>query len=149
MICETTDFTYPLLADIYYPVVETGAYGNLKKQWILDKNLACFFGATGSKFKKDVGTEANINIDNGLLGRVKSDLTVSSDGTLYSITNMVLTNIRDSSGQSIYTESSGPRMGQPTIFEVATLNPMVGPFGKVEYYKVILRRSENQATDLW
>jgi hypothetical protein len=29
------------------------------------------------------------------------------------------------------------------------LNPMVGPFGKVEYYKVILRRSENQATDLW
>ena len=23
MICETTDFMYPLLADIYYPIVET------------------------------------------------------------------------------------------------------------------------------
>jgi len=129
MICETTDFAYPLLADIYYPIVETGAYGNLKKQWILDKTAACFFSTTGSKFKKDVGTEANINIDNGLLGRMKSNITVSSDGAMYSIT-------------------TGPRMGQPTIFEVATLNPMVGPFGSVEYYKVILRRSENQATDL-
>ena len=148
MICETTDFAYPLLADVYYPIVEVGAYGNLKKQWILDKTVACFFSTTGSKFKKDVNTEANINIDNGLLGRMKSNLNVSSDGAMYSITNMVLTNIRDASGESIYTESAGPRMGQPTIFEVATLNPMVGPFGSVEYYKVILRRSENQATDL-
>ncbi len=79
---------------------------------------------------------------------MKSNITVSSDGAMYSITNMVITNIRDASGESIYTESAGPRMGQPTIFEVATLNPMVGPFGSVEYYKVILRRSENQATDL-
>ncbi len=148
MICETTDFAYPLLADIYYPIVETGAYGNLKKQWILDKTAACFFSTTGSKFKRDVGTEANINVDNGLIGRMKSNITVSSDGAMYSITNMVITNIRDASGESIYTESAGPRMGQPTIFEVATLNPMVGPFGSVEYYKVILRRSENQATDL-
>jgi hypothetical protein len=29
------------------------------------------------------------------------------------------------------------------------LNPVVGPFGTVEYYKVLVRRSENQAVDLW
>jgi hypothetical protein len=148
MICETTDFAYPLLADIYYPIVETGAYGNLKKQWVLDKSIACFFNVTGSKYKKDVGTEANINIENALIGRMKSNITTSSNNSLYSITNILVTNIRDGSGESIYTESAGPRIGQPTIFEVATLNPIVGPFGKVEYYKLILRRSENQANDL-
>ena len=148
MICETTDFAYPLLADIYYPVVETGAYGNLKKQWVLDKTVACFFNVGGSKFKQDVGTEANINIDNALIGRLRNDPTVSSTESLYSITNIVITNIRGKDGKLIYNESAGPRSGNATLFEIATLNPIVGPFGKVEYYKVILRRSENQAVDL-
>jgi hypothetical protein len=67
---------------------------------------------------------------------------------MYSITNIVITNIRNNLGEIIYNETSGPRSGNPTLFEVATLNPIVGPFGKVEYYKVILRRSENQAVDL-
>lgn len=148
MICETTDFTYPLLADIYYPIVETGAYGNTKKQWVLDKTVACFFNVGGSKFKEDVGTEANINIDNSIIGRVRNDPRISSNESLYSITNIVMTNIRNNLGEIIYNETAGPRSGNPTLFEVATLNPIVGPFGKVEYYKVILRRSENQAVDL-
>jgi hypothetical protein len=148
MICETTDFTYPLLADIYYPIVETGAYGNTKKQWVLDKTVASFFNVGGSKFKQDVGTEANINIDNSIIGRVRNDPRISSNESMYSITNIVITNIRNNLGEIIYNETSGPRSGNPTLFEVATLNPIVGPFGKVEYYKVILRRSENQAVDL-
>ncbi len=148
MICETTDFAYPLLADIYYPIVETGAYGNLKKQWVLDKTVACFFNVGGSKFKQDVGTEANINIDNSLIGRLRNNPTISSTDSSYSITNIIVTNIRGNDGQLIYNESSGPRSGNSTLFEVATLTPIVGPFGKVEYYKVILRRSENQAVDL-
>jgi hypothetical protein len=148
MICETTDFIYPLLADIYYPIVETGAYGNLKKQWVLDKTVACAFNAGGLKNKKDVGTEANINVDNSIMGRFRNDPTQSSTESLYSITNIVITNIRDKDGQLIYNESAGPRSGNSTLFEIATLNPIVGAFGKVEYYKVILRRSENQAVDL-
>jgi hypothetical protein len=148
MTCETTDFAYPLLADIYYPIVEVGAYGNVKKQWILDKSIACFFNVAGSKFKQDVTTETNINIENALIGRVRSNPTVSTTESLYSITNIIITNIRSSDGQIIYGESAGPRSGSPKLFEIATLSPVVGPFGKVEYYKVILRRSENQAVDL-
>ncbi len=148
MICETTDFTYPLLADIYYPIVDVGAYGNVKKQWVLDKTVACFFNVAGSKFKQEVGTEANINISNSIIGRVKNNPTISSTESLHSITNIVITNIRGNDGNTIYNESAGPRSGNSTLFEIATLNPIVGPFGKVEYYKVVLRRSENQAVDL-
>jgi hypothetical protein len=148
MICETTDFTYPLLADIYYPIVEIGGYGNLKKQWVLDKTVACFFNVGGSKFKEDIGTEANINIDTALIGRLRNNPAVSSTESLYSTTNIIVTNIRGNDGILIHSESSGPRSGNATLFEIATLVPIVGPFGKTEYYKVILRRSENQAVDL-
>jgi hypothetical protein len=148
MICETTDFTYPLLADIYYPIVETGAYGNLKKQWVLDKTVACFFNVGGSKFKEDIGTEANIIIDTALIGRLRNNPAISSTESLYSTTNIIVTNIRGNDGILIHSETSGPRSGNPTLFEIATLVPIVGPFGKTEYYKVILRRSENQAVDL-
>lgn len=148
MICESTDFTFPLLADIYYPIIEVGGYGNLKKQWVLDKSVACFFNFAGSKYKKDIGTEANINIENSIIGRVRNDPTDSSTGSLYSVTNIVITNIRSADGNIVYRESAGPRAGSPTLFEIATLSPIVGPFGKVEYFKIMLRRSENQAVDL-
>lgn len=147
MICETTDFTYPLLADVYYPIVETGAYGNSKKTWVLDRTIACFFNPVGRKTKEDVNSENKLELDNLVIGRVRNDLTQSSNES-YSVTNIIIANIRDTSGNSIYNESAGIRKNNSTIFEVASLNPIVGPFGKVEYYKVLIRRSENQAADL-
>jgi hypothetical protein len=146
--CETTDFVYPLLADIYYPIVEQGAYGNVKKQWVLDRTIACFFNPASRKFKQDVVINTSITIDNSLVGRVRTDITENKGNELYSITNIIITNIRDKNGDIIYTESSGIRKGQPTIFEISTSNPIVGPFGKIEYYKLVITRSDNQAVDL-
>lgn len=148
MICEETDFMYPLLADVYYPIIETGAYGNLKKEWILDRTIACFFNPAGRKFKEDIGTEPKVDIDNSLVGRVRNDITASNRDDLYSLTNIIVTNIRDKNGNAIHNESAGPRAGLPTIWEIATLNPIVGAFGTTEYYKLVIRRSENQAVDL-
>jgi len=148
MICETTDFMYPLLMDVYYPIIETGAYGNLKKQWVLDRTVACFFNPAGRKFKEDVQINPNITIDNSLVGRVRNDITESNGNDLYAMTNIIITNIRDNSGNYIYNESAGPRKGQPTIFELSTSNPIVGAFGKTEYYKLVINRSDNQAVDL-
>jgi hypothetical protein len=148
MICETTDFVYPLLADVYYPIINTGPYGNMEKQWVLDRTIACYFNPAGRKFKEDVKIHPNITIDNSYVGRAKSDITESNGNDLYSITNIVVTNIRDNDGNYIYNESAGPRKGQPTIFEISTSNPIVGPFGKTEYYKLVITRSDNQAADL-
>jgi hypothetical protein len=147
MICETTDFIYPLLADIYYPIVETGAYGNSKKTWVLDRTISCFFNPAGRKTKEDINSKSKLELDNLVIGRVRNDLTQSSNES-YSITNIIIANIRDKSDNFIYTESAGIRKDNSTIFEIASLNPVVGPFGTVEYYKVLIRRSENQAADL-
>lgn len=146
---ESTDLFYPLLADIFYPMTDEGAYGNLKKRWILDRSIAVAFNPAGRKYQQDVQTDPKIDIDNSIIGRTRNDPTQSvTTNALYSLTNIIFTNIRDSQGNIIYNESSGPRVGKATIFEVATVNPIVGAFGTTEYYKLVLRRSENQAVDL-
>ena len=148
MQCEPTDFMYPMLADIYYPIVDQGAYGNLKKQWILDRSIACNFAPYGKAAKEEITPNVNIVKDSILLGRTKTDLRVSSQNSNSSVTNIVISNIRTPQEESIYSETSGPRSGKSTIYEIASNEPIVGPFGSIEYYKVVLRRSENQATDL-
>jgi hypothetical protein len=148
MICESTDFIYPLQADVYYPLIEQGAYGNLKKQWVIDKTIACFFNPVGRKSKEDVTPNANVVLDNTLIGRVKTNILENSRAENFSFTNIIITNIRDKNGNVIFDESSGPRNGRPTLFEIATFTPIVGPFGTTEYYKILIRRSENQAVDL-
>lgn len=148
MQCEATDFMYPMLADIYYPIVDQGAYGNLKKQWVLDRSIACNFGPTGQSASEEVKPNVNISKENILLGRTKTDLRIASNNARNSITNVVVTNIRTKQQNDIYMETSGTRDGKSTLYEIASNEAVVGPFGNVEYYKVVLRRSENQASDL-
>ena len=137
-----------MLADIYYPVVDQGPYGNVKKNWIHDKTIACSFTSAGSAFKEDIKPNANITQDTIMLGRAKTDIRFSTNEDQNSITNVIVTNIKDKTLNEIYVETAGPRAGKSTLFEVATVEPFTGPFGSVEYYRIVLRRSENQAADL-
>lgn len=148
MICEEPDFAFPMQADVYHPIVEQGVYGEVKKNWILDRTIACSFAPAGSAFKEEVTPNVNITQEKLLLGRTKTDIRISSIEGRNSITNVIITNIRDKNCNEIYTETSGPRAGKSTIFEIATQDPYAGPFGNVEYYKLIIRRSENQAVDI-
>jgi len=147
-ICETPDFMFPMLADIYYPIVEQGAYGDVKKNWVLDKTIACQFNTAGTANKEELRPEVKLLQDSALIGRVKSDIRFSSEDQRNGLTNILITNITDKNGNLVYLETSGTRAGQSTLFEVATFDPFLGPFGNTEFYKIILRRSENQAVDL-
>jgi hypothetical protein len=146
--CESISIIFPMLADIYYPIVEQGPYGNVKKNWIHDKTIACNFNSAGTAWKEDIKPNANITQDSIMLGRAKSDIRFSSTEGQNSITNILVTNIKDKNLNELYLETAGPRAGKSTLFEVATVEPFVGPFGSVEYYKIVVRRSENQAVDL-
>ena len=147
--CDKTDFMYPLLADVYYPIVDQAVgYGSVTKRWVLDRSIACSFASASLKAKEDIKPEVNIVIDNSIVGRTRADITQSKRGDLVSMTNILITNIRDVLGNVIFNESSGPRAGRATVFEVATMNPSVGPFGGTEFFKLVLRRSENQSVDI-
>lgn len=148
MKCEGKDFMFPMQVDVFYPIVDQGAYGNIKKQWILDKVIACHFTTAGLKAKEEIVPNVNITQDTLIIGRVKSDIRISNLDNQNSLTNIILTNIQDKNCNNIYIETSGIRTGRSTIFEVASQEPFVGPFGNIEHYKLVLRRSENQAVDI-
>lgn len=149
MACaENTDFMFPLEAEIFYPIVEQTAYGSVKKQWMFDRAIACSVSSVGTAGKEEIKPNVNITQETLLIGRVKQDLRVSSKDAKNAVTNVIVTNIKDKNCNPVYLETAGPRSGKSTIFEIASLEPFSGPFGGIEYYNIVLRRSENQAADL-
>jgi hypothetical protein len=147
-LCESKDFIFPMSAEVFYPTVEQAAYGNVKKTWIHNKTIACYFASAAGAAKEEVVPNVNITQEVVLVGRVRSDIRISSQEAGQSVTNIVVSNIKDMVGNQVYMETSGIRANKATIFEIASQEPVIGPFGNVEHYKVVLRRSENQAVDL-
>jgi len=143
--CEDTDFLYPMKADIYYSIISQNSYGQPKKEWIFDRTVVCNATPLGGAGKEDIKPEVFLQNDGKLLSRVKSDPRTSSTESNYAITNILATNIRNAQDSVIYKETSGPRSGRATIFEFGTVEPFTGPFGNVEYYKLLWRRTENQS----
>lgn len=141
-------FIFPMVADVYHPIVEQGAYGNVSKAWILDRTVSCNFEPASAATKEEI--KANLAVTTSLIlsGRVTSDIRFTSEDGMKALTNIIITNIKDSNDNDIYIETSGPRAGMPTLFEIATYEPVIGPFGKADYYKVVLRRSDNQEEDV-
>jgi hypothetical protein len=139
LACEDTDFMYPMKADVYYPLVEQGTYGNVKKTWVFNKD-----GTVDEEVKPNV----NITLKKVLVGRTKKDIRFSEEETADAITNVIITNIRTRNDVPLYVETSGTRSGKSTIYEIESQSPIIGPFGEPEYYGLVIRRSENQASDI-
>jgi hypothetical protein len=133
-----------MIADVFYASTEQGPYGGVIKTWFKNKTVIGNFTHTGPDSKEEVKPNLDITLQSALWGRVKSDIRVSNSGLMHNITNIVITNIRDCNGNEFYVETAGARVGKSTIFEIATQQPFVNPFGKIEHYRLVLRRSENQ-----
>lgn len=143
--CETTDFIYPMKADVYYPIITQNSYGQPNKEWVFDRTVVCNATTVGGAGTDELKPEVFLQYDGKLVARSKSDLRISSEGTNNAISNILITNIRNASDSLIYKETAGPRMGRGTIYEVGTLEPFINPFGNIEYYRMLWRRTENQA----
>ncbi len=147
--CEQTDFIFPMTAEVLYPIVKQNAYGGVNKTWVADKVIAGNFSPAGSSTREEVVPNINITQNTILICRVKTDMRVSKNANESSLTNILVTNIKDSQGNQVYMETAGPRAGQATVFEVATQEAQIDPFGGgIQYYKVVLRRSESQVADV-
>jgi hypothetical protein len=143
--CESTDFLYPMLADVYYPIISQGTYGEVQKEWVLDRTIACNATSVGGAGKEDIKPDMFLQYENKLIARSKTDLRMTSRQSKEAISNIIITNIRFANGELIYKETAGPRAGKGTIYEIGTLEPQVGPFSNIEYHKMLWRRTENQA----
>jgi hypothetical protein len=134
-------------ADVYYPIVEQGAYGNVQKTWVFNKTVVCNFSKDGT-VDEEVKPNVNITLKKVLMGRTKRDIRFSQEENTEAITNVVITNIRTRTDVPLYIETSGVRAGKSTIYEIESQSPIIGPFGDPDYYALAIRRSENQASDI-
>ena len=142
--CEVTDFMYPMKADVYFPILTQGEYGQPKKDWVYDRTIICNATPVGGLGTEDIKPEAFLQYENKLIARTQNDPRLSSNNANNATTNILVTNVRDASNNIIYKETAGPRSGRGTIYEIATVEPFTGPFGSTEYYKMLWRRTENQ-----
>jgi len=81
-------------------------------------------------------------------GRTGSDPRVNPHGTMYPMTDLLITDIVDEKDSIIYLETAGPRSGLSSVFELAGVLPHVGPFGQVDYFKIVVKRSDDQSMEL-
>jgi hypothetical protein len=142
--CPETDFMYPMMADIYYPVISQTDYGQATKKWILDRTIILNATPVGGAGQEDIKPEIFLQYENKLVSRVKEDPRMSTSHGSNAITNILIANIRNAQEVLIYKETAGVRAGRGTIYELGTVEPFTGPFGSIEYYKMLLRRAENQ-----
>ena len=149
MTCLDDNFLYPMTAEVYYSAVEQGQYGNIKKQWSKFKDIKCYF-ASGNLKNKEEQQVQNVAIvfDTVLTGRVPTDIRFDDMNSGIPLTNLIITNKRVESINILYRETGGVRAGKSSLFEIATLSPYSGLFGKTEYYKIVIKRSDSQAIDL-
>ena len=144
-ICDTPDFIFPMKADLYYPIITQNQYGQPNKNWVFDRTITLNATPAGGAGTEDIKPAEFLQYENKLIGRSKTDIRISSNDESYALPNILVTNIRSADNLLIYKETAGPRSDRGTIYEVATFEPFMGPFGSVEYYKILLRRTENQA----
>jgi hypothetical protein len=142
---DTTDFVYPMLADVYYPIVTQGPFGEIKKEWVFDRTISCNATSVGGAGSEQIKPDMFLQYEDKLVVRSRGDLRIKSNLSQEATTNILITNIRLSHGQLIYKETAGPRAGKGTIYEIGTLEPFTGPFNSIEYYKMLWRRTESQA----
>jgi len=142
---DTTDFVYPMLADVYYPIITQGPFGEIKKEWVFDRTISCNATSVGGAGSEQIKPDMFLQYEDKLVVRSRGDLRVKSNSSQEATTNILITNIRLSHGQLIYKETAGPRAGKGTIYEIGTLEPFTGPFNNIEYYKMLWRRTESQA----
>jgi hypothetical protein len=133
-----------MMADIYYPVISQTDYGQATKKWVLDRTIILNATPVGGAGQEDIKPEIFLQYENKLVSRVKEDPRISTSNGSNAITNILIANIRNAQEVLIYKETAGVRAGRGTIYELGTVEPFTGPFGSVEYYKMLLRRAENQ-----
>lgn len=139
MFCNTF---YPLTADVYYATQSQNDFGEIDKSWEFNQtiNIDVIESDSGEQIKPD----QMLSMKDTLVGRIPVDIRKSDISDLYSLTDILITNINNGGGQNVYYETAGVRKDESTLFEIASLSPHNGPFGKIDYYVITLKRSQVQ-----
>ena len=136
------DLYYPMTADIYYSTTSQNDFGEMIKTWNKDRSVICsaIKENPDSRIPKYLNTDKRLEYDITTNFRTNEDITLSADLTVYKPSDIVISNIRDSSGNLVWRES----YETATIFEIQTIEPMFDMFMNTAGYRVAITRSDSQ-----
>lgn len=140
---------FQMQCDIYYAVESQDEYGRVDKHWEFDMIEPCSFYTLGDQSNNNnfsYEDERFYKLETMLYGRFQSDPRKSASGLYYPLSHILVTNIRGATcnDEVFFIETNGEYEGKPTVFEIKTCQPFIGPFNTVEYYKIQLERSDHQ-----
>ena len=135
--------------DIYYATESQDKYGKIDKRWEFDMSEKCSFYTLGDKSNDDnfsFEDKRFYKLETMLYGRFASDPRKDSSGLYHPLSHILIHNIRGGtcSTETFWIETNGEYVGKPTVFEIKTCQPFIGPFNTVEYWKIQLERSDTQ-----
>jgi hypothetical protein len=136
---DLIDSVLSMQLDVYrqYEIQDTDT-GAIKREWNYHRTIDCHAkgvisnSATTRSSDKQVFSNKYMN-DQIIQVRTSEKLTMREK----------VTNIRDASGNVIWSEANFPTE-TPTVFEVIGTTPVTDPFGTVIAYNSSMKRSENQ-----
>lgn len=141
---------FQMQCDIYYATDSQDKYGKMEKNWQFDSTQQCSFYTIGDQSNSENFTfddKKFYRLETMLFGRIKGDVRKSYDGKYYPPSHILITNIRGSNCNKdtvFFYETNGDYVGTPTVFEIKMVQPFIGPFGTIEYFKIQLERSDIQ-----
>ena len=130
-------------ADIYYAESRQNAIGVIEKNWIYDRTIKCsIISAMSDKTLtgelKNTGPIFQYNSD--VLLRTNEDVQKKKNGSTFSITEVLITNVKDPAGKVVWLEKNQ----KATQYELKTFVPSYNGFHEVEFYRGYLARSTRQ-----
>ena len=123
-------------------------FGEAEKIWQRDRTeLESYFNVMGTVNLQDLKADTAFEYKKRLNGRFRfpSDPRVDFENNSHPISSILVTNIIDkNSGQQLHLDENS----NPIIFDVMSVDPFINPFGKIEYYKILLERADDQFMQL-
>ena len=140
---------FQMECDIYYADESQARHGKIEKRWKFDKSERCSFYTLGDKSNDDnfsFEKERFVKLETMLYGRFSKDPRKDSYGEYHPVSHILIHNIRSSmcNSETLWIETNGDYVGKPTVFEIKTCQPFIGPFNTIEYWKIQLERSDRQ-----
>lgn len=133
---------YPMSADVYYATQTQNDFGEIIKTWAKDRSVKCsaIKQNPNSRTPNFVNPSTNLEYDIVINFRTNEDVQVASNNISYRVTDILITNIKDSSGNLVWKETQN----DPTVFEIRAIEPMLDVSSTIMGYRIHCVRTENQ-----
>lgn len=145
------DIYFPMIANLYYGEETQNSFGQIELSWVKNREVRCssISSMTGRTMGAELTPDQFIDYNNLLYFRTNEDIRVNlqdqndNNPETQPLNLILVSNIKDDNGVVIYRDYN-----KPTIYEVATVVPSFTEFQRINYFRVFLRRSQDQGLDL-